>query len=85
MNQAETRKNLILDFIGKNESVSNRDIIEYLGQSNIAPSRVTVERDIDEFITAGLVQQIGAGRSVRYQKAEQETVVIVVEEKADIY
>lgn len=80
MNQAGTRKNLILDFIGQNESVSSREIIDYLAQSNIVPTRMTIDRDVDEFIASGLIERVGEGRSVRYQKAKQETVVIVVEE-----
>ncbi len=63
MQQLNKRQQKIIDYISKNKSVSNSDIIGYL-DDNI--SRYTVLRDLDLLIKKGLVKKEGKGRAVHY-------------------
>ncbi len=66
MQQLNERQQKVLGYISKNESVSNSDIMDYLGGS---VSRYTVLRDLDFLIKEGLVKRKGKGRAVRYFSA----------------
>lgn len=61
------RQKRILDFISRNEPVSQGDISSFLeGEFEKKFSRMTVIRDMDALLEGGFVLKVGKGRSVRY-------------------
>ncbi len=62
----------VLEFIQKNEKVSNSDIRDYLKKNNFQLSRATVVRDINSLLNKGLIKKRGRGRSVWYEEIEKK-------------
>lgn len=63
MQQLNQRQQKILDFISSKDSVSNSEIVKYLGNK---VSRYTVLRDLRLLQKEGLIKKTGKGRQVRY-------------------
>jgi len=63
MQQLNERQQKILDYILRNKSANNSDIMNYLRSS---VSRYTVLRDLDFLAKKGLIKKTGKGRAVRY-------------------
>lgn len=61
----------VLEFIRKNEKVSNSDIRDFLGNQGIQVSRVTVVRDVNRLLDNGFIKKHGKGRSVWYKEADK--------------
>lgn len=59
------RQSKILKFIREKAEVSNREILEHLG--NV--SRITVIRDLNALLKSEIIKQKGRGRNVRYMEA----------------
>ena len=63
MQQLKERQQKILDYILRNKSASNSDIVEYL---NGSVSRYTALRDLELLVKKGLIKKTGKGRGVSY-------------------
>jgi Fic/DOC family len=63
MQQLNQRQLDILDFVSKNKSASNSQLIDFLGNE---VSRFTVLRDLELLIKNGLIKKEGKGRAVCY-------------------
>ncbi|MCX6737101.1 MAG: Fic family protein [Candidatus Parcubacteria bacterium] len=63
MQQLNQRQQKIIDFISKNNFVSNSEIIAFLKNE---VSRFTVLRDLDLLLKEGLIKKEGKGRAVSY-------------------
>lgn len=61
------RQKSILAYISESEGAGNKDIREFLRNSGEDVERVTVVRDLDALLSAGLIRKLGAGRGVSYQ------------------
>jgi len=63
MQQLNQRQQNIIDYISKNQSASNSEIIGFLSRE---VSRFTVLRDLNLLLKNGLIKRRGKGRAVRY-------------------
>lgn len=72
------RQRQILDMIQKNPNISAKEIAAKLG--NVC--KVTILRDLNAMIDAGVVARRGAARSVRYVPAMGDTVLEYFDESA---
>lgn len=64
------RQKSILAYISENNTAQNRQIQEFLEKSGQEPvSRITVIRDLEVLLEAGLIRKEGAGRGVHYALA----------------
>lgn len=63
MQQLNQRQQKIIDFISQSKSVSNLEIIAFLGNK---VSRFTILRDLDLLLKESLIKKEGKGRAVRY-------------------
>lgn len=65
--ELNTRQKRILVYISQNNSVQNRQIQQFLEESEHEPiSRITVIRTLETLLEIGLIRKEGAGRSVHY-------------------
>lgn len=71
MKQLNQRQKNILSFLLKNGSVSNADIVNYMGGE---VSRFTVLRDLDLLMREGLIAKFGKGRSISYSLISDKAV-----------
>jgi len=59
----------ILDFIRKKGQAGNREIREHIKKKFGEISRITIVREIDSLLKAGLIKKEGKGRNVEYSEA----------------
>lgn len=68
------RQQAILAILQKKEGgAATREILVQLQQSFDAVSRITVIRDLDTLLDAGLIRRTGKGRAVRYEESLSNT------------
>jgi len=71
MQQLNQRQQKIIDFISKNNSASNSEIIAFLGNEI---SRFTVLRDLDLLLKESMIKKEGKGRSVHYSLSSDSVI-----------
>ena len=68
MENLTQRQQLILDFIERNNKVSNQEIKNYIEtETKETFSRMTIVRDIEVLLSKELIIKDGAGRSIKYR------------------
>lgn len=76
MTKITHRQNLILDFIRKRDTASNKEIKEGLQEKIGLLDRVTIIRDLEALIAQSLIKQTGKGRNVRYEENIKNKLLI---------
>jgi Fic family protein len=71
MQQLNQRQQKIIDFISNNNTVSNSEIIAFLGNE---VSRFTILRDLDLLLKENLIKKEGKARAVRYSLLSNNTI-----------
>jgi Fic family protein len=69
------RQNAILDFIEENKEASIGQIIKHIQQNIGSVTRITISRDLERFLKAGLIERQGAGRTVSYSPSAQYAIL----------
>lgn len=72
MRNITKRQGEILAIISKNESVSNKEIKAHLEEKYKSISRLTIIRDLEILIEAGMVVKKGSGRGVVYEEIKNK-------------
>lgn len=69
------RQNAILDFIEINQSASIGQIFEYIQKRLGQVTKITISRDLEKLLGAGLIERQGAGRAVTYNLSSKYPII----------
>lgn len=83
MFKLSVRQGIILDFLREQGAGSNRAIKEYIGEKLEPVNRITVVRDLDQLLEAGLVVKVGEGRGTSYELVDDHSLLVAFD--ADEY
>ena len=75
MDKIQNRQRKIVDFIQENKTVSNSEILDFLGKSI---ERTTLQRDLNFLQKQGVISKIGSGRGVTYTITDANKVSLPV-------
>ena len=70
------RQNKILEFIRKNESSGNKEILDYISKRDEKVTRLTIVRDLNKLIKSKLITRTGSGRNAAYQIREKNPLLL---------
>jgi Fic family protein len=78
MNKIERRQQKVVNFIQSRNTVSNSEILDFLGKSI---ERTTLQRDLNDLQEQGIVSRSGSGRGVRYNITDTNKIFLPVDIK----
>ncbi len=78
--QANNRQTKLLEFLSVNSPSSRSKIEDLLKDDNV--SRITIIRDLNHLVSAGLIERVGGGKYLEYRlKSEKELLIPIDLEK----
>ncbi len=75
MSELNKRQRRILDYIEENQVVGRKDVEAYIANFAETVSKVTIIRDLDVLLHAGLIGKTGSARNVTYRSLNNNPVL----------
>jgi len=76
MNKRQERQQVIINFIQGKNTVSNSEILDFLGKSI---ERTTLQRDLNYLQEQGFISKTGSGRGVRYSITDANKIFLPID------